>query len=497
MKRRWFALIVLLCLAFPILTQQIVKAESNPQTASLETITTITLAKIPYSIEVNEETNRVYASVEEGLVVIDGTNKQILTTINLAGYNPSSITVDSKNNQIFVRVYTNMSLYIVIDGATNSILKMESTENVVEEIVLDKERDLIYVPHSEYIYNNKPDGVNVFDSQTLQFKYLIPIPGSESRNHHSVSIAVDTELNRIYATWSGDDQLYLFDGSTRELIKKENFSSLGNTIDGFNQWTKRLYIGGDGDNKVIDGITLKEVSPNYFGSVDASDFRCNIIYGYLWWSSSTQLTDEFFIADASSNEIIATLKPYEGTLDWSLHWAINTKTGEIYSISKPREILVVQGPSSTRPLLVTNLSITPPSVQIEKPVAISYNIRNLANNSIAYTPTIKVGNTQITQNQVQIQSSEVRTFTFTTNTTAVGNYAISAEGLSANLTVNTSPISLISPSPSPSITPSPTPTIPEVPQTIMLLVTAAMFLIVTVGLVSYRRRSSQNLAIFR
>lgn len=286
-----------------------------------------------------------------------------------------------------------------------------------------------WIPKEAFVYtthvarfSNEYDGINVYDAETLEDLGFIPIPDSMSIYRCSLSFAINSEQNRIYVRWSGGggkNQILLFDGATRTLLKTENCTSTAINVYGVNPSTNRVYLY----DQILDGSTLEKLSPNNVGAVRAFDSYFSLAYAVYG--------KEFRIADALTNEILASL-----TLENTSDVAVNTKTGEIYlADSHNNEVLVVQGPSPSKPLLITDLLIDPFESQIGQPVTISFKVRNLSNNSISYVPTAEVGNEELQQNQIQLGSREVRTLTFTTCLNDPGKYSVSADGLLAYLTV--------------------------------------------------------------
>jgi hypothetical protein len=119
---------------------------------------------------------------------------------------------------------------------------------------------------------------------------------------------------------------------------------------------------------------------------------------------------------------------------------LNPNTGEVYVLQvSPYQIIVLQGPCATRPILVTDLSISPQQPQIGNQITISFKVRNLSANSSTFVPTVKVGNSELSQTQVTLGNGENRTLTFTTVISAPGNYTVTAEGLSTSFQVQAIP----------------------------------------------------------
>jgi hypothetical protein len=331
MKYRWLALIVILCLAVPILTQQNVKAETNPQTASLETIATIALDKAPLLISIDEDNNTLLLGFEDSAMVIDGATKQVLTTfpVNAAG------------------------------------------------------------------------------------SYVEP--------------EYDPILDRW--VWNGIE------------IKSWSYvnSTVGHrTTTGFGTWVYQFVYG------VWDEI--------------------NVSGAYLAWGDEVYTSVNFTNTPSS---------------------VANAKTGELYFVQfSPNQLTVLQGPCAARPILITDISVNPLQSQIGETVVISFKVRNLGDTPSSFTPSVKMGDLQLPASNVVLAGKENRTITFTTNLNAAGYYTVTAEGLTANLTVNGS--SEISGSPSLLLS------IPETILTITLVAVVVATLIVTVSLKKKKKQRETN-----
>jgi hypothetical protein len=405
---------------------------ANSQTTSLEVLSRIKLDKEPRCIAVNEVTNRIYVGIEGGIVVINGSTLQILATIQLDS-SPNWIIADARNNHIIVSGY-NVSVF---DGATNSKIGTlsnsgnDKSQVDSDEIVLDSKRNLIYTALATTTYPSD-ERIRVYNATTLIELTPIILSGTSGGLYVSdLSIAIDTELNRIYVEWLYNDTIFLIDGSTHAILKTNNFTSYYN-LAGYNPLTNRVYFEY---NRAIDGTTLKEIpTPSIFG-IEAFDPVLPIIYG------------QSQIFDAFTGESLAQFDTSQYGGIAILH-AINTRTGILYIEAWPNnETLAVQGPTATKPLLITGLSVNPQfQVEAGNSVTISYKVRNLSNSSVTYTPSVDVGPIELTQGQVQRASGENRTFQFSLSMSTVGYYTVIAENLSTGFQVqDTKPPSTCNP----------------------------------------------------
>ena len=70
----------------------------------LEVIANITLDKEPLCVAVNDETNRVYVGVEEGLVVLNGETYEVVTTVPMDD-DVVVLAINPETNRVFAGLY--------------------------------------------------------------------------------------------------------------------------------------------------------------------------------------------------------------------------------------------------------------------------------------------------------------------------------------------------------------------------------------------------------
>jgi DNA-binding beta-propeller fold protein YncE len=97
--------LLLLIAAFPVTSTPVIA-----QTTSIR------------SLAVNPVTNRIYAMLDNSVVVIDGTSNAVITTLSIP--NAGAIAVNTSTNRIYVlrAGSTGGTLVSVIDGGSNTIL---------------------------------------------------------------------------------------------------------------------------------------------------------------------------------------------------------------------------------------------------------------------------------------------------------------------------------------------------------------------------------------
>jgi hypothetical protein len=361
------------CTVFLLALSTSFHIEVNPafaaglQTASLEVVFKIKLDKQPLCIAVNEVSNKVYVGVEGGIVVIDSKTKQILTEvpINTTSGNydaqPEWIIVDSLNNKIFIS--SSFDEVSVFNETTFSKLGRISEHPNRDQVTIDSKRNLIYVAGiSGYI--GESDYISVYDENSLNYLTSIIIPGSfETETQNFLRIAVDIDLNRIYAEWSFNHTLFSINGSTHEVLKAKNLNSLFTTtwlrpdqigIAVFNSPTNKIYLAG---GKILDTDTFEQTSWLNLDYVTCFDCNNSIAYGYPFYSTETNHT--FQIVGTFSNDVLGSLT-LDG-MDGMLYSSVtNTKTGEIYfADSNSNQIIVVQLHTTSPALTPTPTSTIP------------------------------------------------------------------------------------------------------------------------------------------
>ena len=262
---------VLLAFALTLLTLSMLVPFVIASVGPLQVVTTISLDKEPKCIVVNEETNRVYVGVEDGLLIIDGETDTVVAEI-LPDTNVVALAVNPPTNRIYAVVYGEK--IVVIDGTTNQVVG-EIPEGIYNqyEIAVNPVTNLVYIGEWHTIQGYY-DCVLVYNGETLTEMTQVNIPGSDEHTYvERVGLAVNSETNRVYATWSGDNTLHVIDGDTNEILETVSPSSFSREVT-VNTYTNYVYVG----NVVLDGETLVEVTTTYQGDLKAVDPVNNILY---------------------------------------------------------------------------------------------------------------------------------------------------------------------------------------------------------------------------
>lgn len=330
--------------------------DANP---SLELVDTVILDKNPEGIAVNEETNLVYVGVDGGVLVMDGETNEVVTEVSL-DLRVLVLAVNPQTNRIYAG---GDSVVKVIDGATNSVVGEISESISSNEMAVNPVTNRIYIADESWT-QGWPDYVEVYDGRTLELVTSVEIPGSRGPFYvQSVGVAVNPNTNRIYATWTYNDNVYVIDGNTHEIIQNVEPSSYSTKIM-VNPTTNCIYVG----DVVLDGETLEEVVSEYQGySLGAINPTGNLLY--------TTSLDDLHVLDGNTHETGPSLELDDIIEDL----AVNPKTGKIYATHwSAKKISVVQGPLSLRPanFVISGLTIEPERIDVGKTFTVTVGVSN-------------------------------------------------------------------------------------------------------------------------
>jgi DNA-binding beta-propeller fold protein YncE len=282
-----------------------------------EIINTITLDAEPQCIAVNEQTNRIYVGVEDGLIIIDGETDTIIAEI-LPDVQVVALAVNPQTNQIYVADYGDD--IFVIDGATNQQVGV-IPDGIYNHygIAVNPTTNLVYIADWA-VFMGSYDRILVYSGENFTKVTHVNIPGSNEHEYFErIGLAVNPETNLVYATWSGNSDLYVIDGETHEVIESVSPSSFSRDIK-VNTYTNYIYIG----DTVLDCDTLVEVFSDYEGDFEAVDSVNNVVY--------TADYHNLYVLNGTTHEIVTSLE-----LDWSFssytdYVGVNGETAKIYLV---------------------------------------------------------------------------------------------------------------------------------------------------------------------
>ena len=280
---------------------------------SLKVVTNIPLNKAPLCIAVNEQTNRVYVGTENSFVVINGETDTVITEIPI-GASVEAIVANPQTNRIYVGTHNNVT---VIDGATNLVVGT-ILEGVYDtyELAVNPVTNLVYI--CDWVtFMDRYDSVKVYNGANFQLITTVNIPDSNTHTTiERVGVTVNSNSNRVYATWRGANTLYMIEGNNHTIIKTVTPSSFSDTVM-VNPYTNFVYVG----TAVLNGETLEAVAQNYTGEIEAIDPVHNLLY--------TTNYKTLYVLNGTTHAVIDSLK-----LDWSLGYgssaSVNSNTWKLY-----------------------------------------------------------------------------------------------------------------------------------------------------------------------
>lgn len=303
--------------------------------ASLKLVATITLDKTPETLAVNEKTNLLYVGVQGGLVVIDGETNEVLREIPLE-FHVEVLAINSQTNRLFASGSSDDATY-VIDGDTGLVVGT-IPERLYQsyEIAINPVTNLIYIGDwTTALYHY--DRVEVYDGNNFTLVTSVNLSNKLHPYIERVGVAVNPVTNYVYATWSGNETLYVIDGVTNEIVKTKSLQFGFSEAIFVNPSTNYVYVGDDG---VLDGETLEDLKLEYdlyyTGDIRAVNPLHNLVY--------TTLDERVKVLNGTTHDELGSLN-----LGWHIwSWdpvAANPKNGKIYvANSQTNEIFVIQGP---------------------------------------------------------------------------------------------------------------------------------------------------------
>ncbi len=180
-------------------TVSVVNGATSTRTA------TISVAGFPQGIAANSATNQVYVALfisnNSAVAVIDGNTNTVVTYISV----PEAVyvAVDPVTNRIYTADSDNTVR--VIDGGSNSVTATIAFSDVLEELAVDATRNLIYVAVA-----GVPPTIGVIDGTTNAVVNTFTLSTARTL----AGLAVDPQLNQIYATDNQKLEMFIVNGAT-------------------------------------------------------------------------------------------------------------------------------------------------------------------------------------------------------------------------------------------------------------------------------------------
>jgi DNA-binding beta-propeller fold protein YncE len=215
----------------------------------------------PKSVQFFNRRTRIYAaaSLEPKIIVIDGADNSILTSVPVGGL-PIGITVDPSTNRIYVTDLVAEEI-LVIDGVTDTIAASVPIANPQDSIEINPVTRRLYVTDGTGL-------LSVLDADTLAVIDTITLPIAAAGR-----IAVNSFTNRIYVSnaLGYSTAFVVIDGKTNEIVTTFLMDSVTNGI-ALNSATNRIYLVNNGlyENTgtllIVDGNTNQIVETHPVGT---------------------------------------------------------------------------------------------------------------------------------------------------------------------------------------------------------------------------------------
>jgi len=361
MKKKIFVILGLLF--FILLDAQGAFSRIGSDPSHMEVVATLSFENEPLSVAVNEVTGRVYIGDETGFFVIDSDTDEIVDYVSL-DFGADFIAVNPVTNHMYVSgPQDGVAVTYVLDGVTYSVIGEIPHEDVwaYYGFALNPTTNRIYIPDRAGVMG-EGDYVRVYDASNFSLLSSIEIPGSSGHRYiENLWVAINPQTNLLYATWAGNDSIYLIDCEANEILKTTPLSDVGPLI--VNWATGNVYS----DSVVLEGTSLEELLS--FGPWDGHPLGVNpydnlVIGDYGGSFGSSYL----LILDGTSHEMLAAL-----TLDLEIKsnsarvsFAVNTVTGKIYVIHEwdPKVSVIEERSGPQNHVVINEFELNPPGDDI-------------------------------------------------------------------------------------------------------------------------------------
>lgn len=250
-------------------------------------------------VVVHPTSGRFYVAVPNGIQVYDVATLVRITTIALPAHYSASydLAIHAGANRLYA---VGLNGTHVIDLASNAVLASLDVKGM--EVSLNETTNRVYVAaYVPYPYSD-PYAVRVLDGATNTWlpDIILGAPGASKTVH----LAADAGTNRIYITYTGDNDLRVLDGATHAELGRVNLPAIGSVA--VDPSTGRAYVNRDYDDvAVIEGtppvqtaliadagqdLHLNPVTRRLFGLVSRTpgsvvrfaDMDANRVTGYLY-----------------------------------------------------------------------------------------------------------------------------------------------------------------------------------------------------------------------
>lgn len=185
------------------------------------------------------------------IFVIDGATKEIIKTIDV-GERPGAIGFSSKKDYIYVAIqarYIPDSFVIVIDGATNTVVKEIYNRMPYETHAYPKSIAVDSHNREVFVANWLAGNVRVINGTTNTIIKSIPVESP-------IALAYDPKNGYVYVATDASNNITVIDGATNEKIGEIAADSLSYALTS-NSRNGKVYVANYDSNSVsiIDGMT--------------------------------------------------------------------------------------------------------------------------------------------------------------------------------------------------------------------------------------------------
>jgi len=330
------AVVVVLVVAFAALL-----SIGSPAGAQI-ILAVLDLGKDGGGVAVNPDTNRVYVAVTGQLNVYDAQTHALVTTTSLPqNYSPCyDVAVNSTTNRIYAvgfRTY-------VIDGNSNTVL--QNLDKKGNEVVVNPTTNRIYIATIVTYPYADPYVVHVLDGSTNT--WLADINLGSIASSKTIHLGVNPNTNRVYITFTGDNDLRVLDGNTHAEVARVHLENIGYVA--VNADTNRVYVGTNYvDAAVLDGATHTQVGT--IPRIGGGRLRLNQLTNRIYGVASTSPGYVLRIADSTTNGLVGYIHLDGNLANYDVHIGL----GKLFAThaSSPtawaKKMTIIQDASPTSP----------------------------------------------------------------------------------------------------------------------------------------------------
>ncbi len=360
-------------------------------TAKAQTIaSTLPIANI-IAIDLNTETNRIYACSGGTIFVIDGEENKIVDTMELSSFGEISrgIGVNSSTNSIYVDNFD--GTVNVVDGETNRIVDLITVYEPIPLVFIDflpfpvSENGIDVNPVTNRIYVSHMPGntISVIDGDDN--KVIADITIDEVKNIHEIvvqGIEINEARNHIYVANEKDSKIVIIDGESNQVIGSINVDEPPFSL-GLNHLTNRLYASSLQSNivSVIDIDDNQVIAKiNIGGFSKGIDIHPSINHIYV----ANPDCGVVRVIDGDSNKVINTITAGS----WPVAISVNHTTNLVYIADRQSNGLVLHDDGS---IIIEEPTQTPAMNIGKNNISFFCNNRDMIGNPGFNNLTLKLG----------------------------------------------------------------------------------------------------------